>query len=94
MRDKTYQTKLLRVHESILHVKARARLGKQNFMKVSPEQLFDLTTELDHARLRLEKPEAVCKIIETFRASGEFFDPDTCRALDAWNKAVKSEINP
>lgn len=40
---------------------------------------------------RLRAAEAVCNVIKSFRDNGEFFDPDTCRALDAWQKARGGE---
>ena len=42
--------------------------------------------EIEALREKLKAAEKVCKVIKEFRDNGEFFDPDTCRALDAWEK--------
>lgn len=42
--------------------------------------------EIQRLQEKLDAAEKVCKVIKEFRDNGEFFDPDTCRALDAWEK--------
>lgn len=42
--------------------------------------------EIQRLQEKLNAAEKVCKVIKEFRDNGEFFDPHTCRALDAWEK--------
>ena len=57
-------SELLRVEEYELYAKARRAIGKQNYMKVSPKELYDLTTALDQERVQAQKLEAENKTLQ------------------------------
>ena len=49
------------------------------------DQLLDhLETEIVRLRAALEASEKVCKIISEYMSSGEFFDPETSKAIYEW----------
>jgi len=75
--NKDYASKLLRSEESILHVRARNAIGKQNYMKVSPEELFALTTELNKERIKNAELEAEVEKLQPKKKSVWTTTPDS-----------------
>lgn len=47
--DALYHSRLLRVHEYKIFADARAKRGKQNYMKIAPKTIYQIMVDFDKA---------------------------------------------